>query len=602
MALKPYEIMGRQNKRRDRIMKALTIKAKMAIFLLIVVLGTVIIAAFSVVSLNNEKNFALEIMETEIRNDFDKTIKDEVDTVISMLDAVHQKELSGELTRSEAEKYGAELVRNMRYGADGYFWVHKLDGTCVVLLGGPKEGTNRINETDVNGYHMIQEFMVNAKAGGGYSDFYFPKAGETEPSPKRGYSGYFEPFGWEVGTGNYTDFIDSYIDQQNAIMENEIRGMLSELIITIIVCIVIMLGLGIYIVVNILRPITKLTKVTEELADGNLDVNIDINSKDEIGALAGDMKQLVARLKVYIDYIDEISDILDEIGNGNLVFEFKNTFDGDFQKVKVALDRTVNILNTTLTEIDVVASEVNTGSEQIAVGAQALSSTSIEQASAIESLSGTIVKVSDRIKNNAQNAMQAGELSSEAGSTIENGNEKIDELTNAMSDIHNTSDEISKIIKTIDDIAFQTNILALNAAVEAARAGSAGKGFAVVADEVRNLAQKSAEAAKNTTVLIENAVHAIEKGNVLVDETASYLQEVIRQSGTVNEKIQDIAKASHEQIEEVSIITEEVEKISGVVQTNSATAEESAASSEELAGQANMLKDLVDKFTLRVEE
>lgn len=231
--------------------------------------------------------------------------------------------------------------------------------------------------------------------------------------------------------------------------------------------------------------------------------------------------------------------------------------------------------------------------------AQTLSQGAAEQASSVEELTSTITEISERIKNNADNAQQASRLSEESGEEVGESNQQMQLLMKAMEEITDTSQEIGKIIRSIDDIAFQTNILALNAAVEAARAGEAGKGFSVVADEVRNLAGKSAEAAKNTTALIESTVDAIEKGRLLADKAAGSLLTVVETSRSVDERIRQIAKASDEESYAVTQIAAGLEQISSVVQTNSATSEESAAASEELSGQAQMLKSLVNRFKLR---
>jgi len=251
-----------------------------------------------------------------------------------------------------------------------------------------------------------------------------------------------------------------------------------------------------------------------------------------------------------------------------------------------------------LIQINQASDQVASGSEQVSFGAQALSQGATEQASSVEELSATIVELSGHVKVNADHAAEASRLSNDAGSGVMESDGHMKEMIEAMGDISDKSKEIGKIIKTIDDIAFQTNILALNAAVEAARAGSAGKGFAVVADEVRNLAQKSAEAAKNTTVLIEGSILAVDNGTRIVGQTAKSLQDVVVKAGNVTNKMTDIANASEQQAKAIAQVTQGIEQIAAVVQTNSATAEESAAASEELTGQAQMLKELVGKFRL----
>lgn len=237
----------------------------------------------------------------------------------------------------------------------------------------------------------------------------------------------------------------------------------------------------------------------------------------------------------------------------------------------------------------------------MAAGAQALSQGATEQAASVEELTATIVEVSDDLKNSAAGAHHARQLSEEAGQDVAANNSQMQSLMAAMKEISQTSHEIGKIIKTIDDIAFQTNILALNAAVEAARAGASGKGFAVVADEVRNLAGKSAEAAKNTTALIESTLSAIETGRTLTNGTADSLDRVVEKTHRVDEQVRQIAEDMEREAYAVQQIAAGVDQISAVVQTNSATAEESAAASEELAGQASLLKEQIGRFQLKKE-
>lgn len=377
-----------------------------------------------------------------------------------------------------------------------------------------------------------------------------------------------------------------------------LRNLLASIIIAImiLICIVVYLSSK-----SIVKPLKKLAIASDKIAEGNLDVNLDIRTNDETHVVANSFSRTVSRLKTYILYINEISELLVQIGNGNLNLSFNQIYDGDFKKIKESLLLATDNLNDTLIQFNSAADQVSSGSKQVSSGAQALAQGATEQASSVEELSATISEISQQIKHNADNAQLANKESLRAGEELENSNNQMQNMITAMNNINEKSTQISKIIKTIEDIAFQTNILALNAAVEAARAGTAGQGFAVVADEVRNLAQKSAEAAKNTTILIGETVQAVKNGANIVDSTAESMNNVVEISSKVIDLINKIANASNEQSNAVSQINSGVGQISAVVQTNSATAEESAAASEELNSQAQILKDNINQFKLKTK-
>ena len=378
----------------------------------------------------------------------------------------------------------------------------------------------------------------------------------------------------------------------------EIEATTKVIIFSFLLCTLVLIGIVILIASTILRPIMQLNGVVDQLAQGQLDVKLNVTSHDEIGQLGHNINALVDRLKTYIVYINEISDLLHEVGTGNLCLTFKNSFDGDFRKVKDEMENTVALLNDSLSAIQVAAEQVDAGSEQVASGAQALSQGATEQASSTEELAATVNDINVSMQAAGEAAYLASTKASEAGQLTVQCNEHMQELVSAMDDISTTSEQISKIIKEIDDIAFQTNILALNAAVEAARAGAAGKGFAVVADEVRNLAAKSAEAAKNTAALIEASVAAVGKGAALVDTTAKHLQSVSDNSNEMAGMIQNIAATAKHTADSIQQVSVGLDQISAVVQTNSATAEQSAAASQELSAQSATMKELVGKFHL----
>ncbi|MEG2073995.1 MAG: methyl-accepting chemotaxis protein, partial [Angelakisella sp.] len=369
------------------------------------------------------------------------------------------------------------------------------------------------------------------------------------------------------------------------------------IVAVMIIAMVVAVALGIAVAKGISKPVTACAKRLVQLSEGDLHTEVmAATSKDETGIMLTALKSTMDSLNTMINDIDRG---LGEMAQGNLDVVANSEFTGDFTQLEISMNTILDSLNDTLGQINVASDQVSSGSDQVSSGAQALSQGATEQASSVEELAATIAEISQQIKNNADNAVTASKKSSASGDEVELSNRKMQQLIVAMEEISHSSQEIGKVIKTIEDIAFQTNILALNAAVEAARAGAAGKGFAVVADEVRNLASKSAEAAKGTTALIEGAVKAVEKGTALADDTAKSLVSVVNGTQEVGALVNKISTASNEQASSTAQITQGIDQISSVVQTNSATAEESAAASEELSGQAAMLKQLVGRFKLR---
>lgn len=346
-------------------------------------------------------------------------------------------------------------------------------------------------------------------------------------------------------------------------------------------------------------PIMELRSAAQAMAQGNLSGSdaLTYHSRDELGELHDDMRFTMNTLDSYVSEISEVLNVMaqgDLTKDGNAITDFR----GDFASIKASLLHILKSFNSTLTEIQSASDRVETGASHMAVSSQSLSQGAATQAASTEQLSSSIVTINEQIRTSGEYAIAARDKTAVAGTLTTECNNQMQEMLSAMEDISKSSDEISKIIKAIEDIAFQTNILALNAAVEAARAGAAGKGFAVVADEVRSLAAKSAEASKNTAALIAASMTAVSRGADLAQKTAGNLQGVVDAAGEVNEMVGQIATTAQEQTVAIGQISSGIEQISSVVQSNSASSEETAAASQELSAQAAMLDKLIGRFKL----
>ena len=350
---------------------------------------------------------------------------------------------------------------------------------------------------------------------------------------------------------------------------------------------------------NMTKPLLRLSGAAERIADGELDVEVNDDGKDEIGALSRSFSKTASRLSSYVSCINEISDVLNDIADGKLDFSLTNDYAGEFAKIKTALENISDSLNETMNDIRCASEQVAGGAEQVASGAQALSQSSTEQAASIQELTEAVSSLEGKIQTNSESVRSAFGAAEKAAAGMKESSGNMSRMMTAMAEINDASEQINHIVKTVDGIATQTNILAINAAIEAARAGEAGKGFSVVAGEIQSLASKTAEATKDIAELVKNVMERVAHGTEAADSTEKSLESVVEVSMTIENELNGIAAGSEEQTRAAERISERITEISNAVQTNSATAEQSAAASEEMSSQAQLLQERISRFKLK---
>ena len=501
-------------------MNNIKVRTKLVIVMVIALIALALCAVISNTSLSGLGNNALDIIENDMRSSYDEQIKAQVDNVISLCQSIYNRYEKGEYTLDEAEKLAADQIRDLRYGNNGYFWVDTYDGTNVVLLGNDTEGTNRMDAVDTNGFAYIQA-IINAgkQEDGGFTDYVFPREGETESSPKRAYSKAFEPFGWVLGTGNYTDDIDDdVLDVKNEFFSYESNSRMAIIGIAVVME-VILISVLTLITISIVKPLKKSLAHIEEIAQGDFSKEFEqdlLKRKDDFGQLADSLEKMRS----------EMNELIGEVKSEALEIT------GMVQEI----DTSLQALDDQIENVSATTEELAAGMEETAASSEEINAMSHEIESAAKSIAERSQDGANEADEIRERAVKIKKDTDENDRRTRSIHEEINEsLTKALDDIK-VVDQINVLAKSIMDITGQTNLLALNASIEAARAGEAGKGFAVVADEIRVLAEQSKaavahiqEVTVNVTAAVENLANDAERllefvGNDVVESLGGFAE------------------------------------------------------------------------------
>lgn len=560
-------------------MKNMKVRTKLNLILVLVILFVALGSIVSIKNLEEVKDKALETMEASSRQSYDDSIKEQVNVVISLLTEINDEYKDGTYTLDEAQKIAADEVRQMRYGETGYFWIDQSDGTNVVLLGNDTEGTNRMETEDANGYKMVKEIIrVAVEDGGGYTDYVFPKEGETESSPKRSYSEYFEPFDWVVGTGNYTDYIDTAIASQDKVFSDYVMKKTSALIGSCVVMLVVVAVLIFMIAQDITKSLKKVVAEIEVIAGGNFAHRMQDNMmkrKDDFGQLAGALETM------------------------------RESVCGLLSKVKIEaanIDKVVETMDSNISNLNEEIEDVSATTEQLAASTEETAASTEQINSMTQQIDGTAKEIAIRAQNGAT---ESEEIHKRAAQTKQTTVENRQKVQTVLEEIRGRLEQALKEAKVVEQIGVladsilaitgQTNLLALNASIEAARAGEAGKGFAVVAEEIRVLAEQSQDAVANIQAVTENVDNAVANlandSNRLLDfvdtdivksfdDFEKMADDYNLDATKINELVSDFSATSEELVASISNITTAIEEIT-------------TASNESAAGTTNIAQKTV---------
>ncbi len=530
-------------------MRNMKVRTKLLIVMFVAIAVLALCVVFSTNSMAQMQNQALEIIENDERESYDELIKQQVENVISLCQVIYDKYQAGEYTEDEAKKIAADEIRALRYGEGGYFWVDQYDGTNVVLLGSQTEGTNRMETKDAAGYQMVKEIIrIGQEPDGGYTDYVYPKEGETESSPKRSYSKAFEPFGWVIGTGNYTDHIDDQIAAVKADFSNYASERRAVFSAAAFIEGAILVALLIAIIISIVKPLQKAIESLKQMEQGDFSHALDANllkQKDDFGQLAVSLESMRTEVGRLIGAVKEealeITSMVQEID------ENITALDEEIESVSATTEE----LAAGMEETAASSEEINAMSHEIESAAKSIAVRSQDGATEADGIRERAVGIKTTTDENDRRTKQVhGEINSG--------------LTKALEDIK-VVDQIEVLAESIMEITGQTNLLALNASIEAARAGEAGKGFAVVADEIRVLAEQSKAAVVHIQDVTQNVVGAVEN-------LANGAKQLLEFVGT--DVVQNLAEFS----KMADSYSQDAERVDSLVTDFSASSEELLAS------------------------